>query len=327
MLEVVQHGIEATVQDLYGRPGYYSQGIPPSGAQDGTSLGLANLLVGNDKNEAAIEITLLGPQIRFRDEHTIGLTGGDLSPKLNGSPATMWESFAVRKDDLLTFGRIEKGCRAYLAVAGGIDVPEVLGSKATYARGEIGGHEGRPLQKGDVLATGKPKAAAEDLIGRRVKPDRIPRYTNRWEQRIVVGIESYVYTDTGIKTFLTADWQVSSKIDRVGYRYTGPQLECVKRTPPFGAGSDPTNVVDSGYPVGSVHTTGPGVEPILLPNDAVSGGGFATIGTVITVDLDRVGQSKTGDVTHFKSVSVEEGYRAWEERERLLTESSIEQGR
>ncbi|HYY47963.1 MAG TPA: biotin-dependent carboxyltransferase family protein [Thermoplasmata archaeon] len=327
MLEVVQHGIEATVQDLYGRPGFYSQGIPPSGAQDGTSLGLANLLVGNDKNEAGIEITLLGPQIRFQDGHTIALTGGDLSPKIDGAPAPMWESVAVQPGSLLTFGRIENGCRAYLAVAGGIDVPEVLGSKATYARGEIGGHEGRPLRKGDVLRVGKSRSPADDLVGRRVKRDRVPRYSNRWELRIVVGIESYVYTDAGIKTFLTADWQVSSKIDRVGYRYTGPQLECVKRTPPFGAGSDPTNVVDSGYPVGSVHTTGPGVEPILLPNDAVSGGGFATIGTVVTVDLDRVGQSKTGDVAHFKSVSVEAGYRAWEERERLLTESSIEQGR
>jgi biotin-dependent carboxylase-like uncharacterized protein len=324
LLEVVQHGIEATVQDLYGRPGYYSQGIPPSGAQDGTSLGLGNLLVGNDKNEAGIEITLLGPQIRFREEHTVALTGGDLSPKFNGQPAPMWEAFAVRNGDLLTFGRISNGCRAYLAVAGGIVVPEVLGSKATYARGEIGGHDGRPLRKGDVLSVGKPKVPAADLVGHRVKRDRILRYTNRWELRVVVGIESYVYTDAGIRTFLTADWQVSSKIDRVGYRYTGPQLECVKRTPPFGAGSDPTNVVDSGYPVGSIHTTGPGVEPILLPNDAVSGGGFATIGTVITVDLDRVGQSKTGDITRFKQVGIEEGYRTWEEREALLTESSIE---
>jgi len=327
VLEVVQHGIEATVQDVYGRHGYYSQGIPPSGAQDGESLGLANLLVGNDKNEAGIEITLLGPQIRFRDGHAIALTGGDLSPKVNGEPAPMWEAFSVQKGDLLTFGRIVSGCRAYLAVAGGIDVPDVLGSKATYARGEIGGHEGRPLRKGDTLPVGKSKVRAADLVGRRVKRDRIPQYTNRWELRAVIGIESYVYTDAGIKTFLTTDWQVSSKIDRVGYRYTGPQLECVKRTPPFGAGSDPTNVVDSGYPVGSVHTTGPGVEPILLPNDAVSGGGFATIGTVITVDLDRVGQSKTGDITRFRQVGVEEGYRAWEERESHLTESSIEQGR
>ena len=327
MLEIVQQGLEATVQDLYGRSGYYSQGIPPSGAQDGFALGLANLLVGNDKNEAGLELTLLGPQIHFRADHVVGLTGADLSAKVNGSPAPMWESFAVKTDDLLTFGKIVSGCRAYLAVAGGIDVPRVLGSKATYARGEIGGLEGRTLRKGDVLKVGEPRGSPRDLLGRRVKSSLIPKYTNRWELRVVVGIEDYVYTENGIKTFLTADWTVSSKIDRVGYRYLGPQLECVKRKPPFGAGADPTNVVDSGYPVGSVHTTGPGVEPILLPNDAVSGGGFATIGTVIAVDLDRIGQSKTGDITRFVKAAVEEGYRAWEERENLMVESSIEQGR
>jgi len=327
LLEIVQQGLEASVQDLYGRPGYYSQGIPPSGAQDGLSLGLGNLLVGNDKNEAGIEITMLGPQVRFRDAHTIALAGGDLSPKLNGNPVPMWETVGVKAGDLLSFGRMMNGCRAYLAVAGGIDVPLVLGSKATYARGEIGGHEGRVLRKGDVLKVGKPAVAPVDLEGRRVDPSRIPKFGAHADLRVVIGVESYVYTEHGIKTFLSTDWQVSSKIDRVGYRYLGPQLECVTRTPPFGAGSDPTNVVDSGYPVGSVHTTGPGVEPILLPNDAVSGGGFATIGTVIAVDLDRVGQSKTGDTTRFTSVRIDDGYRAWDERENLLMESSIVQGR
>lgn len=323
MLEIVKHGLEATVQDVYGRPGYYSYGIPPSGAQDGLALGLANLLVGNHKNEAGLEITLLGPQIRFEEDHVIALTGADLSPKINGEPALRWQAFVVKKGDLLTFGAIIKGCRAYLGVAGGIDVPEILGSKATYVRGEIGGHEGRVLQKGDVLKVGKAQPELKNLVGRRVKSSLIPAYTDQWELRVVIGIENYVYTEKGINTFLNSDWTVSSKIDRVGYRYTGPELECVKREPPHGAGADPTNVVDSGYPVGSIHTTGTGVEPILLPNDAVSGGGYATIGTVITADLDRVGQSRTGDMTRFKRVDVEEGYRAWKEREKVMTEDSI----
>ncbi|MDX1534557.1 MAG: biotin-dependent carboxyltransferase family protein, partial [Thermoplasmata archaeon] len=288
MLEIVQHGLEATVQDIYGRPGYYSYGIPPSGAQDGLSMGLGNLLVGNDKNDAGLEITLLGPRIRFGTDHVVALTGADLSAKVNDEPVARWEALAVKEGDVLAFGPIRSGCRAYLAVAGGIDVPKVLGSRATYARGEIGGHEGRMLQKGDTLRVGKPLALADDVVGNRVKPDLIPEFTNAWELRVVVGIENYVYTDRGIQTFLEADWMVSSKIDRVGYRYLGPELECVDRKPPHGAGSDPTNVVDSGYPVGSIHTTGTGVEPILLPNDAVSGGGYATIGTVISADLDRV---------------------------------------
>src|SRR5438094_714340 len=239
-------------------------------APDGLCLGGANLFVGNDKHEAGIEITMLGPQVRFRDAHTIALAGGDLSPKLNGNPVPMWETVGVKAGDLLSFGRMMNGCRAYLAVAGGIDVPLVRGSKATYARGEIGGYEGRVLRKGDVLKVGKPAVAPVDLEGRRVDPSRIPKFGAHADLRVVIGVESYVYTEHGIKTFLSTDWQVSSKIDRVGYRYLGPQLECVTRTPPFGAGSDPTNVVDSGYPVGSVHTTGPGVEPILLHSDAVS---------------------------------------------------------
>ncbi|MCJ2530941.1 MAG: biotin-dependent carboxyltransferase family protein [Candidatus Thermoplasmatota archaeon] len=323
MLEIAQHGLEAAVQDVYGRPGYYSYGIPPSGAQDGLSLGLGNLLVGNDKNEAGLEITLLGPQIRFTEDHVVALTGADLSAKVNDAVAPRWEAFGVKRGDLLTFGRIQSGCRVYLAVAGGIDVPEVLGSKATYARGEIGGHEGRVLQKGDALRIGTSGAETGDLIGRRLKSALVPAFTNAWELRVVIGLEDYVYTKKGIQTFLEADWIVSSKIDRVGYRYQGPELECVEREPPHGAGSDPTNVVDSGYPVGSIHTTGTGVEPILLPNDAVSGGGYATIGTVISADLDRVGQSKTGDHTRFKGVDVEEGYRAWAEREKLMTEASL----
>jgi biotin-dependent carboxylase-like uncharacterized protein len=326
MLEIIKQGLEATVQDVYGRPGYYSYGIPPSGAQDGLSLGLANLLVGNHKNEAGLEITLLGPQIRFRDDHVIALTGANLSAQVNGQTAPRYEAFAVTGGDLLTFGAIRSGCRAYLAVGGGIDVPKVLGSKATYARGEIGGHDGRPLKTGDVLKVGKPPGGPEESIGRRVKPSLVPNYSNRWELRVVIGIEDYVYTENGIRTFLNSEWKVSSKIDRVGYRYLGPELECVQREPPHGAGSDPTNVVDSGYPVGSIHTTGTGVEPILLPNDAVSGGGYATIGTVITADLDRVGQSKTGDITRFVRATVEDGYRAWEERERLMTENSLEWG-
>lgn len=323
MLEIVQHRLEATVQDVYGRPGYYSYGIPPSGAQDGLSLGLANLLVGNDKNEAGLEMTLLGPQLRFTEDHVIALTGGDLSGKLNGQPVPLWEALAVKKGDLLTFGAIKSGCRAYLAVRGGIDVPEVLGSKATYARGQIGGHEGRTLQKGDVLGVGKAPPPSKDLVGRKAKSSRVPKPTNRWELRVVVGIEDYVYTKRGVDTFLNSEWTVSSKIDRVGYRYLGPELECVKRAPPHGAGSDPTNVVDSGYPVGSIHTTGTGVEPILLPNDAVSGGGYATIGTVISADLDRVGQSKTGDITRFVRATVQDGYKAWKRREGVMTPSSI----
>src|SRR5438094_6972078 len=161
---------------------------------------------------------MLGPQVRSQDPHAIALTRGDRSPKFNGNPAAMWETVGVKAGDLLSFGRMMNGCRAYLAIAGGIDVPLVLGSKATYARGEIGGHDGRVLRKGDVLKVGKPAVAPVDLEGRRVDPSRIPKFGAHADLRVVIGVESYVYTEHGIKTFLSADSQVSCKIDRGGYR-------------------------------------------------------------------------------------------------------------
>ncbi|MFQ5762880.1 MAG: biotin-dependent carboxyltransferase family protein [Candidatus Bathyarchaeia archaeon] len=154
-IEVLEGGFETTVQDFPGRLGYWNVGIPPSGPFDSLSFRIANLLVGNQPRDAGLEITLLGPRLRFRRSVTIAVTGADMAPKLNEEPLPAWTTVGVKDGDVLSFGPCRSGCRSYLAITGGIEVPEVIGSKSTYIKGLLGGHEGRKLMKGDTLKLGR----------------------------------------------------------------------------------------------------------------------------------------------------------------------------
>ena len=212
-----------------------------------------------------------------------------------------WTSVAVAPGDVLTFGYIKRGARMYLAVAGGIDVPEVLGSRATYVLGGLGGYEGRPLQAGDELAIG---LARDDAAGRSVPEDLRPELPNELEIRVVMGLYDHLLTDEGRETFLATSWTLTPVADRVGFRYKGAELDMVQREQPFGAGSDPSNIVDAPYPIGSIQVPG-GVEPIVLHRDAVSGGGYAMIATVISADMDAIAQSAPGSKTRFVAVDLE----------------------
>ncbi|MFQ5761956.1 MAG: biotin-dependent carboxyltransferase family protein [Candidatus Bathyarchaeia archaeon] len=321
MIKVIHGGLWSTVQDANGRPGYYSLGIPPSGASDSFALRVGNLLVKNDQNAAGIEVILFGLKLEMMEDTVIAVTGGDLGPKINDSELPMWQAVHVKRGDLISFGQVETGATAYLAVAGGIDVPLVLGSASTYVRGRLGGHKGRKLQAGDTLNTSASKADLSTIEGRKVRPDLIPKYGEEWQLRIVFGVTDYVYTDEAKQLFLNSDWKVSHESDRVGYRFIGPKLNFIDRKPPFGAGTDPSNVVDTPYPIGSIHCPA-GVVPILLHKDGVSGGGYATIGTVISVDLDKVAQFKAGDIVRFKRVTVEEAVEVKLQREQLLKDES-----
>lgn len=316
-MKVLQGGFSATIQDADGRPGYYALGIPPSGAADNFSLRVGNILVGNDQNEAGIEVILFGLKLEALSDVTISVTGADLSAKLNNSPCPLWEAAQMKKTDILSFSGAKAGSTAYVSVAGGIDVPLVLGSKSTYVRGRLGGYQGRKLQVGDTLHVGKPKSPATELVGRRLRKELVPQYGKEWEARIIFGVTEYVYTEESRDLFLKSTWKVSSESDRVGYRFIGPKLGFVERKPPFGAGTDPSNVVDIPYPIGSIHCPS-GVVPILLHKDGVSGGGYATIGTVITVDLEKVAQSKPGEAMRFREINIEEAMQARLERERLF---------
>ena len=316
-IRVKSPGLLTTVQDS-GRFGEYDIGMPPSGAMDVFSYEVGNYLVGNEEGTAGLEITYFGPELEFTEDAVVAVTGAEMPPKINGEEAPTWETLQVREGDVLSFDYLMNGARSYLAVAGGVDVPVFMHSRSTYTLIGLGGHEGRALKEGDELQLGNARTG-EAQVGKRVGDDHIPRYTKETELRVIIGLASYRLTEESMQEFLNVEWTVTPDADRVGYRYRGGELGFVEREQPAGAGSDPANVVDFGYPIGSIQVPG-GVEPIVLMNDAVTGGGYATIGTVISADRDRLAQSKTNDKTRFRSIELEEALEAREFRRRKLAE-------
>jgi biotin-dependent carboxylase-like uncharacterized protein len=313
MIEVVKPGLSTTVQDA-GREGYYNLGIPPSGALDQFSLAAANLLVGNREGAAALEIAYLGPELRFGSEAVVAVAGGELAPRVDGDEQPLWEAFTVPAGATLSFAHLRGGARAYLAVAGGIDVPELLGSRSTYALGSLGGFAGRPLAAGDSLPVG---AASGRAASGAVPADLRPTFSTELEIRVVMGLYDHLLTDDGRRAFAETVWTLTPTADRVGFRYKGAKLAMLEREQPFGAGSDPSNIVDAPYPIGSIQVPG-GVEPIILHRDAVSGGGYAMVATVISADMDAVAQSAPGAKTRFVAVSLDDALAARAERRRRL---------
>ncbi len=309
-IEVMKPGLSTTVQDL-GRPGYYHLGIPLSGAMDRAALRAANLLVGNDEGAAALEAVFLGPELRFNADALVAVTGADLPPKLDGQPQPGWTTFRVRAGQVLSFAFLRQGARAYVAVAGGIDVPAVLGSRSTYVLGALGGYDGRALRAGDTLPLGVPPRQAAE--GRSV-PDTLRLAATPAELRVLPGLYWHRLTAAAQASFFADTWKVAPEADRIGYRFRGGRaLEFVPREQPFGAGSDPSNIVDSGYPYGSVQVPG-GTEPIVLHRDAVSGGGYFMLGTVISADMDLIGQMQPHTPTRFVMVDMDAALAARAER-------------
>lgn len=306
---VLSPGLYTTVQDA-GRDGFYEIGMPPSGAMDQFSHRAANLLVGNPEGAATLEATYIGPQLEFTDERLVAVTGADAPVSLNGEPVPPWQAVAVRAGDVLSFAMITAGARLYVAVNGGIDVPEYLGSRSTYTLTGLGGFKGRKLADGDRLPLGETNGGRAGVA---VPEELRPEFPAVTPLRTVVGLCSYRLTEAAMDSFLSTEWKITKDADRVGYRLRGGELDFVDREQPFGAGSDPANVVDLGYPVGSIQVPG-GDEPIVLLNDAVTGGGYATIGTVISADRDRIAQTKTGDQVSFTAVDLEAALSARRDR-------------
>jgi biotin-dependent carboxylase-like uncharacterized protein len=325
-LEVLHGGLLTTVQDG-GRHGAYDIGMPPSGAMDDFSFRVANLLVGNDEDAAVLEATYLGPRLRFDEERIVAVTGADMPATVDGEPRAAWEAFTVRAGQTLAFGHLRGGARCYIAVAGGIDVPPMLGSRSTFARVAFGGHEGRAVVEGDHLALGDAPPPPARRASARVAERHRPAFSDEAEVRIVVGLYSHRLTAESLAEFLDADWKVTTNADRVGYRYRGVDLEFVERDEvPFGVGSSPWNTCSLNYPLGVIQVPG-GVEPIVLMRDGVTGGNYVSVGTVISADLDRVAQTKTHDTTRFRSVSVDEALEARALRRRRLGSIRSELGR
>ncbi len=314
MIRIQEAGIASTVQDL-GRFGNYHIGMPPSGAMDEYAHKIANYLVGNDGDAATIEMTYQGVTATFDRAAVIAITGADMSPTLNGEAIDTWTTVGVEAGDELALSFATEGARAYLAVAGGIDVPEVMGGRSTYTLVGIGGHEGRPLEDGDELPVGDPTDGAGDLVGTTIDDEHVPEYADEDTVRVVIGLTSYRLTEESKERLCEAEWTVSPEADRVGYRLEGPDIEFEERDQPFGAGTDPSNVVDLGYPVGSIQVP---QKPIVLMQDAVTGGGYATVGTVISADRGRLAQRQTHNSVYFEAVDVEEALEARRDREDRL---------
>jgi biotin-dependent carboxylase-like uncharacterized protein len=307
-IEVIKPGLATSVQDA-GRPGYYNLGIPLSGALDQFALRAANLLVGNDEGAAALEASLLGPELVFRAPAIIAVTGAEVVPSVNGEARPRHASIAVAAGDRLTFGYVKTGVRFYIAVAGGIDVPLVLGSRSTYGLGALGGFAGRKLAAGDLLPVGQPTGRAA-AAGRALPGDLVPSHPKSLELRVLPGLYFHRLTDASAASFFEDTWTVAPEADRIGYRFRkGRALAFREREQPFGAGSDPSNIVDAGYPYGSIQVPG-GLEPIILHRDAVSGGGYAMIGTVISADMDRIAQMQPNNVARFVAVEMAEALKA-----------------
>jgi len=310
-IEVLKPGLATSVQDA-GRPGYYHLGIPLSGALDQQSLLLANLLVGNEEGAAVIECTLLGPELQFDAPTVVAVTGAEAKVKVNGAEVPRDASFAVQGGDKLSFDFMKLGARMCIAVAGGIDVPMVLGSRSTYGLGAFGGFNGRKLQAGDKLAVGTPSLNAK--AGRSVTADVLPTLTKEVTLRVLPGIYFHRLQQASAQSFFADTWTVGAEADRIGYRYkNGTPLKFVDRKPPFGAGEDPSNIVDAGYPYGSIQVPG-GREPIILHRDAVSGGGYAMVGTVISADMDLIAQMQPNHKARFVEVDMAQALQARAER-------------
>ena len=307
MIKVLKPGLATSVQDL-GREGYYHLGIPPSGALDQYALAAANHLVGNPAGAAALECTLLGPELGFAQDALVAVCGAHMTAHVDGVPMHADTAFAVRSGQVLRFDFPTAGARAYLAVAGGIDVPLVLGSRSTYALGALGGFAGRRLLAGDQLPVGI--ASGNSHAGASLPMALRQSLGGEIILRMVPGLYYHRLSDTAAQSFFAEPWTVGSEADRIGYRFKGASaLSFAPREQPFGAGSDPSNIVDSCYPIGSIQVPA-GLEPIVLHRDAVSGGGYAMIGTVISADLDLIGQMQPNQKARFAAVTLEEALQA-----------------
>lgn len=324
-LSIIRPGLMTTVQDG-GRWGWQKIGVIPSGAMDIYSLRTANILVGNDEYEAAVEITLTGPTIEFTSDTLIAITGGDFRPIIDGQPVPMFRPVAVRAGAILRFGACRTGCRAYLAAAGGYDVPLVMGSRSTCLRGGFGGWEGRALRRGDVLPTKEPGEFGQKMMynifsrgahsfqkaGWRISQTHVTEERLRKPIRVMAGLQYDAFTDQARYDFFNTSFLITTQSDRMGYRLEGPEL-------PLRA---PLEMISEASPLGTVQVP-PSGRPIILMADHQTTAGYPVIAQVSLVDAARVAQLKPGDRLDFRLISQEEGERLYIEMEQCMENIKI----
>lgn len=306
VFEVVSPGPLTTVQDL-GRIGYQKYGIAVSGPVDIYAHRIANILVSNTEDAATLEITLVGLKLIALESTVISITGGDLNPTVNNKQVPLWKSLRINKDDVIHFKGCKTGCRSYMAIAGGIDLPRLLGSRSTDVLGEFGGLDGRGLKRGDKLKAGPPSRAEGSLKGRCMPPSLIPEYANHIDVRFILGPQDDAFTEASIETFLSSTYTVSKDLDRMGCRLEGPELE-------HKIGAD----IDSeGIFLGAIQVPKNG-KPIVFLTGRQSVGGYTKIGGVISVDLPKLAQLKQGDTIRFNQITINESHALLKEQENIF---------
>jgi len=320
-LNIISPGLLTTIQDL-GRHGYQKDGIIVSGAMDTFALRAANLLVGNQETEAGIEVTLKGPKVFFSQRQLIAITGADLSPTINGLPVKGWRPLYVDEGSILEFGAAVSGCRAYIAVAGGFDLPKVMGSQSTYLRAGIGGLEGRALQLGDTLPCrgipDKMEAFLRHLTG---PPHESPWVQTNWsvdsslyvrheepqQLRVIKGPEYLLFSEQSQQDFWRMAYQVTAQSDRMGYRLLGTRLSLATEA----------EMISSAVTFGTVQVPPEG-SPIVLMADHQTTGGYPRIAQVISADFSKLAQLVPRNKIQFREVTLEEAQSLYIRQEKNL---------
>ncbi|MRV74922.1 urea carboxylase [Duganella sp. FT92W] len=319
-IDVLDGGIQSTLQDYPGRVGLWAVGIPPSGPMDAYAHRYANHLLGNAATAAAMEMTLKGTTLRFNCATHIALAGADMRATLTGAggerPLANWQAHSVQAGDTVRLAGIRgAGLRAYLAVSGGFDTPQYLDSRSTFTLGNFGGHGGRALRSGDVLKL----HAAHDLPPQR-PAHAVQEYSHHWDIAVHYGPHGApdFFTDDDIAMFFGTDWEVHFNSSRTGVRLIGPKPRWA-RTDGGEAGLHPSNIHDNAYAIGSIDFTGD--MPVILGPDGPSLGGFVCPAVIVSADLWKMGQLKPGDKVRFIRVTPEQAVTM-----RAALESSLELG-
>jgi len=306
-IDVLSAGTQSMVQDYPGRVGYWDIGVPPSGPMDALAFRVANRIVGNPDDAAALELTVTGPSLRFNADTVIALTGARMKVTLDGEPVDYGQPIPVSAGSVLKLRSIQGGgSRTYLAVQGGLDVPDYMGSKATFTLGQFGGHAGRTLRVGDVLRLNRTGAEPERCAP---APESLaPAYGSHWDIAVMYGPHGApdFFTDEDIATFFATDWEVHYNSSRTGVRLIGPKPKWARKDGGE-AGLHPSNIHDNAYAIGAVDFTGD--MPVILGPDGPSLGGFVCPVTIVHAELWKMGQLKPGDTIRFHCIDVAEANR------------------
>ena len=289
-ITILNPGMLTSVQDL-GRIGYQQFGVSVSGVMDPRSASIANILVGNDEGEAVLECTMMGPHIRFDAPNIIAITGGDLGATLDGQSIDTYRAIPVNAGQTLRFTMLRTGCRAFVAFAGGLDIPVVMGSRSTNMKAKIGGYQGRKLQKDDVIGFRAPKTDLKNLGLRHTSPEFMPRA--EYKLRIVLGPQDDAFTERGITTFLSSVYTLTPEFDRMGCRLDGELIEHVKSG----------DIISDGIAFGAVQVPSAG-KPIIMLADRQTTGGYAQIANLLPADFRRLASPHAGDKVRFEKVSI-----------------------